>query len=224
MATVFDRLASEYDKWFDSDEGRPIFEMETACLRDLIGESRTGWLEVGVGTGRFAQVLGVEDGIDPSVAMLEFAARRGIRTRQGRGEALPYRDASFNGVLLALTLCFVDDPRQVLRECGRVLRDEGHLVVGFVPSDSPWGQHYQRKGREGNPFHSEAEFFTCDQVIQMAASAGFDLERAASCLLSPPNEPLSPSWREDIVKDAGFVAMRFVKMRLPRTGRKDIRR
>jgi ubiquinone/menaquinone biosynthesis C-methylase UbiE len=224
MATAFDRLANEYDRWFDLEESRPLFETETACLRDLMGEGGTGWLEVGVGTGRFAQALGVEDGIDPSAAMLEFAARRGIRTKQGSGEALPYQDASFNGVLMALTLCFVDDPRQVLRECARVLRDEGHLVVGFVPSDSPWGQHYHRKGREGNPFYSQAQFFTCDQVVQMAASAGFDLDRAASCLLSPPDEPLDASRREGIVKDAGFVAMRFVRTRLPRAGPKDTRR
>jgi ubiquinone/menaquinone biosynthesis C-methylase UbiE len=216
VTTAFDRLANEYDKWFDSDEGRPIFEMETACLRGLMGEDASGWLEVGVGTGRFAEALGVKDGVDPSAAMLEFAARRSIRARQGRGEALPYQDAAFSGVLLVLTLCFVDDPRQALRECTRVLSDEAHLVVGFVPSDSPWGQHYQRKGREGNPFYSEAEFFTCDQVRETAVSAGFDLERAASCLLSPPNEPLDMSQREGVVNGAGFAAMRFVKTRLPR--------
>jgi ubiquinone/menaquinone biosynthesis C-methylase UbiE len=211
--TAFDRLANEYDKWFDSDEGRPIFEMETECLRDLIGEGAAGWLEVGVGTGRFAQALRVEEGVDPSAAMLEFTARRGIRTRQGRGENLPYPDASFDGVLIALTLCFVDDPWQVLRECARALKHGGHLVVGVVPSDSPWGGYYERKGREGHPFYAEAEFFAPDQVVQMAASAGFDLERANCCLLSPPNEPLNTSWRRGIVKDAGFVAMRFLKRR-----------
>ena len=223
MAAAFDRLANEYDRWFDSDEGRPTFEMEIACLRDLMGEDGIGWLEVGVGTGRFAQPLGVQDGIDPSAAMLEFAARRGIRTRQGRGEALPYQDASFNGVLLALTLCFVEDPRLVLRECARVLSDPGHLVIGFIPSDSPWGRYYQRKGRKGNPFYSEAEFFTCDQVKHMALSAGFDLERAASCLLSPPDEPLDTSQREGIVTGAGFVAMRFVRTRPRLAGREEAR-
>jgi SAM-dependent methyltransferase len=211
MATAFDKLANEYDKWFDSDEGRPIFEMETAGLRDLMGDKGTGWLEVGVGTGRFAQALGVDDGIDPSAAMLEFAARRGIRTKQGRGEALPYRDASFNGVLMALTLCFVEEPRQVLRECARVLSDEGHLVVGFVPSDSPWARLYKRRGRSGHPFYSVARFYDCDEVIRMADAAGFTLERAVSCLFSPPGEPPDTRWRPEVVTGAGFVGIRSVK-------------
>ena len=166
-----------------------------------------------MGTGRFAQALGVDDGVDPSAATLELATRRGIRTKQGRGEALPYQDASFTGVLPALTLCFVDDPRQVLRECARVLKHGGHLVVGVVPWDSPWGRYYQRKGHEGHPFYAEAEFFAPDQVVQMAASGGFDLERTNCCLLSPPSEPLSRLSRRAIVKDAGFVAMRFLKRR-----------
>lgn len=48
----------------------------------------------------------------------------------------------------------------------------------------------------------------------MAAAAGFDLERAASCLFSPPGEQLNDARREGIVQDAGFVAMRFAKAKL----------
>ena len=207
----FDQLAARYDAWFDSPDGRPIFELEVSCLRDVMTPSGGRWLEVGVGTGRFAQALGVEEGIDPSVPMLEFAAKRGIRTRRGHGEDLPYADGSFDGVLMVVTICFLSDPESAIRECARVLKKGGHLVVGLVPSDSAWGGLYSRRGRGGHPFYSVATFYRSEEVIGMAGSAGFGPVRAASCLFSAPGEQLNASRREGIVAGAGFVAMDFPK-------------
>ena len=79
-------------------------------------EDGTGWLEVGLGTGRFAEALGVAEGVDPSAAMLEIAVRRGIHTRCGYGEDLPYPEATFNGILIVATLCFLCDPVKTLKE------------------------------------------------------------------------------------------------------------
>ena len=207
----FDLLAAQYDAWFDSDHGRPIFKLEAACLADLMAPIGGSWLEVGVGTGRFAQALGAEEGVDPSLRMLELAAKRGIRTRRGRGEDLPYPDGSFDGVLMVATICFLSDPNSTMRECARVLKDAGHLVVGLVPSDSAWGRLYTRRGRGGHPFYSTARFYTCDEVIRMAESAGFAPVRAASCLFSAPGERLDALRREGIVAGAGFVAIHFRK-------------
>ncbi len=78
MAQAFDRIAASYDQWYETTEGRAIFVAELECLR-LICESFHGqWLEVGVGTGRFASNLGIARGIDPSMPMLKMAAKRGI--------------------------------------------------------------------------------------------------------------------------------------------------
>jgi SAM-dependent methyltransferase len=169
------------------------------------------WLEVGVGTGRFAQALGVKEGVDPCAPMLEFARQRGVRARRGLGESLPYPDCCFHGVLLVVTLCFLSDPARALRECARVLKEDGYLIAGFVPSDSPWGRLYKRRGRRGHPFYSVARFYDCDEVIRMAVAAGFKLNRAVSCLFSPPGEPPDTRWRRELVAGAGFVGMRFVK-------------
>lgn len=210
LINAYDKLATEYDKWFDSSEGRNIFLMETDCLRRLFVRGFGRWLEVGVGTGRFAEALGVTDGVDPSNAMLAFANSRGIHTALGKGEELPYLDSSFDGVLMVTTLCFFADPLSVLTECYRVLRHFGFLVMGVIPSDSAWGKLYVRKGQEGHPLYSSACFYRCDQVIHMAEKAGFSFDRAASCLLSPPGKPIScNSIHDGIAKSAGFVAMRF---------------
>jgi SAM-dependent methyltransferase len=47
----------------------------------------------------------------------------------GRGEALPFADGSFDAVLASQVLPVVDDPEQVGREIGRVLRAGGRAWV-----------------------------------------------------------------------------------------------
>ncbi len=209
---VFDRLAERYDAWFESEEGRAIFGVEAACVREAMAGGRGRWLEVGVGTGRFAQALGVRDGVDPSRAVLEYARGRGIRTAVGFAERLPYLDAAFDGVVMVVTICFVSDAGRALRECARVLKPGGKLVVGLVPADSPWGRSYAEKGRSGHPFYSAARFYTCEEITRLAREAGFKEAGAKSCLFDPPGAtPADISTRPGIVSGAGFAALAFVK-------------
>lgn len=209
---VFDTLAERYDRWFDSSPGREIFRLEVACLRALMGEVRGRWVEVGVGTGRFARALGVGEGLDPSGAVLRFAAGRGIRTRLGRAENLPYPDASLDGILMVVTICFLTDPVRSFRECARVLGEGGRLVVGLVPADSAWGRHYAGLGSQGHPFYSVARFYTPGQVMGFAAEVGLVYRDARSCLFDPPGSGVSDTAvREGVVPGAGFVAMEFVQ-------------
>ena len=55
---VFDPIADAYDRWYDAPEGKAIFREELLCLQELCGDGSGRWLEVGVGTGRFAAALG----------------------------------------------------------------------------------------------------------------------------------------------------------------------
>ncbi len=133
---AFNALADRYDKWYESVEGAAVFCEELACLNAVC--PRLGRrLEVGVGTDRSASALGIAEGIDPSVTMLEYAARRGIRTHKGLAEHLTFSNAVFDGVLVTLPLCFAQDAREPLCESVRVLRAPGTLVVGLIPSGSP---------------------------------------------------------------------------------------
>jgi len=210
-ASPFERLADRYDRWFESPKGRRVFRVEAACIRDLLIGVPRPWLEVGVGTGRFAAALDVDEGVDPSAPVLRYAARRGIRTRQGSAEDLPYADRSFGAVLLIVTVCFLSRPAAALSECRRILRPDGRLIVGLVPKDSPWGRAYARRGREGHPFYSNALFYTCREVIRAAEKAGFFPEDSRSCLFEDPAADVARYRQpaETLVPGAGFAGLRF---------------
>lgn len=211
MTQAFNPIADSYDKWYDAPEGRAVFSAELVCLRMLCAPSGGRWLEVGVGTGRFASALGVAEGIDPSCRMLEIAAGRGIKTYTGTAESLPFADDTFDGVLLALTLCFVTDSKRAAMECRRVLRAQGRLLVGHIPADSSWGRHYEEKKAAGHPAYAHARFLTTAQVVALVEGARFHLEGAASTLFwaSGAMPETQPRVETGIVPGAGFMALLF---------------
>lgn len=169
------------------------------------------WLEVGVGTGRFATALGIGEGVDPSPQMLGFALRRGVRGVTGTAEALPFSSACFDGVLLALTLCFVDDQEAALAECRRVLVEHGTLLVGIIPADGPWGAAYLREAERGHPVYAAARFLASHEVVSLVERAGCRLLKSASTLFWGPDEPgdETPRVESGIVPAAGFLALSF---------------
>jgi ubiquinone/menaquinone biosynthesis C-methylase UbiE len=210
----FDRIAERYDRWYDEYEGQAIFSAEIKCLRSLGADFRGRWLEVGVGTGRFASVLGIERGMDPSLPMLRIAAGRGITAYAGLAEALPFPGKSFDGVLMALALCFFADCGQALKECERILRPQGCLLVGMVSGDGPWGRAYKKKKAEGHPVYGLATFHNIFDMVALIKNAGFDLKGAASTLSWNPEDPpeKEPHVETGMVPNAGFVGLLFAKI------------
>lgn len=73
-------------------------------------------------------------GIDPHEGLLD-GARAAARAkgwvadlRQGRGEAIPFADESFDCVICTFTLCSVEEPARVMREMRRILRPGGAVL------------------------------------------------------------------------------------------------
>jgi len=183
----FDNLALEYDAWFDK-EGSLIFLIEVQAFKSLLPSLPKPWLEVGVGSGRFAEALGIETGIDPSIKLLDMARERGIIGFLGRGEQELFDEESFGTVFLIVTLCFVDSPMDVLKEAKRILVPGGKIVLGLVLKDSPWGQFYRRKKDEGHRFYKYATFYRYDEVAKLLEQAGFSIEQVISALFQRPGK------------------------------------
>jgi SAM-dependent methyltransferase len=183
--SLFDSLASEYDAWFEQ-EGKLIFDIEVRAFQEVLPLLPRPWLEVGVGSGRFAQALKIETGIDPSARLLELAKKRGITGFLARGEEGVFDAGTFGTVFLIVTLCFVDSPLDVLREARRILKEDGKVVLGLVLQDSPWGKFYLKKKEEGHRFYQHATFYSYQAVSDLLERSGFIIERVLSTLFQKP--------------------------------------
>jgi SAM-dependent methyltransferase len=204
-AGVFEERAAEYDAWF---ENSLLFAIERAALQELVTPLLDPKLEIGVGPGRFAEALGVEFGIDPALAPLAFAGKRGVRVSQAVGEALPFAGQSMQTVLLLFTFCFLADPCPVLRECRRVLKPGGHLVLGLIVADSPWGRMLRQKKEDGHPFYRQARFYAPSEVEQCLAGCGFVVAERRSSLIQPPEALREMEHSQaGLVSQAGFAIL-----------------
>jgi len=183
----FDDLALDYDTWFD-EEGKLIFAIKVSAFHEVLPSLPKPWLEVGVGSGRFAQALGIETGVDPSIKLLKMARRRGITTFLGRGEQELFNKESFGAVFLIVTLYFLDSPSDVLKEAYRIIVPSGKIALGLVLKESPWGKFYQRKKEQGHRFYKYATFYRYDEVAKLLEQGGFSIEQVISTLFQRPDK------------------------------------
>ena len=168
---AFEAHHQRYEAWFEKHEAAYISEL--LALRPFVPWEGRG-IEIGVGSGRFAGPLGVQVGVDPSPAMLVYAAARGIEVVQGTAENLPFVAGSFDHAMVVTTICFVDSPAGMLAEACRVLKPGGRLVIGFIDRESALGQEYLAHQAE-NVFYRDATFYSSDEVAQLLLETGFSI-------------------------------------------------
>lgn len=131
IAEKYDRMASVYD----------IVDLfiPSSWRRQAAGQACGQVLEVGVGTGLnlpfYTDCCTGILGIDISAGMLAKARERALLCREPVRlgvmdvQALPLDSASFDGVLSAFVFCTVPEPAVGLRECYRVLKPGGKLIL-----------------------------------------------------------------------------------------------
>jgi SAM-dependent methyltransferase len=165
----FEKYADQYEAWFEKN--RWVYEAELRAVKSMIPAGGHG-VEVGVGTGRFAEPLGIKTGVEPSKRMRAIAQKRGIQVRDGVAEKVPFDDLRFDFVLMVTTVCFVDDIRKALLEAHRILSYNGCLIIGFIDRNSRVGQVYLKR-KEKNVFYKDATFFSTDELVEILTQVGF---------------------------------------------------
>ncbi len=203
---VFEKYHREYDQWFIEHE--KLYNTELDTIRELIPPFKRG-LEIGVGTGRFAQPLGIQTGLEPSENMAEKARQRGIDVHRGVAEKMPFEDESFDLALMVTTICFVSDALQSLKEAYRVLEKGGCLILGFIDKESDMGREYQQR-KENSRFYRPATFFSSDDVISLLKDAGFSDLSAKQSLFNYNGVPDMENIR-DGYGSGSFVAIKALK-------------
>ncbi len=202
----FEERFDRYDSWYENFPGKRLFKIELECLKKIHSGEKS--LEIGVGTGRFAEKLGIRYGVDPALNPLKLSKERGILAVCADGRSTPFPDNTFSSVYLIVTICFADRPQELIRESYRILKPGGRIVVGLVPRESKWGTYYQKLRSEGHFFYRFAEFYTVDEVKSMLSRQGFKQISGYSTLYGPPPEGRDNEIVEEKLDEAaGFVCI-----------------
>ncbi|HKW43895.1 MAG TPA: class I SAM-dependent methyltransferase [Thermoplasmata archaeon] len=115
------------------------------AFRDLIApEPAINLLDLGGGAGaateRFASGCGEIVVLEPNAKRVAFGRRRrpGIRFLEGRAQAIPFPDNSFDRVTSVVAFHHMENPDQVLDEIHRVLRPGGRIALfEMLPAEAP---------------------------------------------------------------------------------------
>jgi len=166
----FEKYTEQYEDWFV--ENRLVYDAELRAVKAMIPSEGHG-MEIGVGTGRFAEPLGIKIGVEPSKRMREIAQKRGIKVLDGMAEELPFDDFQFDFALMVTTVCFVDDINRALLEAYRIISHSGFLIIGFVDRTSIVGQNYLRHQNK-SVFYKDATFFSVNELVEIMDHIGFN--------------------------------------------------
>ena len=207
----FEERFDKYDEWYEKYPGERLFKVEVNCLKKLIPDPGFA-VEIGVGTGRFAEKLGIKFGLDPAYNPLKISKSRGIIVVQGDGRLTPFPDNTFETVFLIVTICFADNPEMLVKEASRILKPGGRVVLGLVPKNSAWGKYYLKLKAEGHFFYKYADFYTVSEVSSMLEESSFEHPTGLSTLFDPPPHGSDKEFIEDKLReDAGFVCITSIK-------------
>ena len=180
---AFDSQVDRYEGWFEKNN--LAYESQVEAVRSILPAG--SGIEVGVGTGRFAEPLGIKLGVDPSESMREVARKKGIDVVPGVAEDLPFPDESQDFVLMVTVLCFFDDVAEAFTEAHRVLKPGGSLVVAFIDRDTPTGRIYDAN-KHDSAFYKEATFYSAAEVKDMLVEAGFTSTSYIQTIFKDPRE------------------------------------
>jgi len=130
-------LPEAYDRARDhGPENRALWMRTVAAALD--GQAVSRILDLGCGTGRFSPALAEQFdaevvGVDPSAKMLAIASTksrdRRVRYCRARAEALPVTSGKIDLVFMSMSYHHVSEPVAAARECRRVLRGGGSVVL-----------------------------------------------------------------------------------------------
>lgn len=202
---IFEKYYKKYDQWYDNH--RFVYLSELEAIKKVLPKKGKG-LEIGVGTGRFAEPLGIKYGIDPSPKMLNIAQKKGINAKTGYGEDLPYKNSFFDYVAIIITLCFVKNPQKVLEESARVLKKKGKIIIGIVDKESFLGKFYKNKK---SIFYEKTNFLSVNDVINLLKSTGFDSFSFYQTISALPDDINGIEIPEKGFGKKGFIIISAVK-------------
>lgn len=167
--SAFDQSTLEYDQWFDKHSA--IYQSEILAIQQAIPKNKSG-IEIGVGTGRFAQPLKIKFGIEPSENIARVAEQRGIAVYRAFAENLPIDNATFDFALMVTTVCFLSDIPKAFSEVNQILKPQGEIILAIIDKNSALGRKYEME-KSTNKFYKDAHFHSTEELTKLLKQSDF---------------------------------------------------
>ncbi|MDP3665410.1 MAG: class I SAM-dependent methyltransferase [Sediminibacterium sp.] len=167
--SVFDEFTAEYDAWFDRHP--EIYQSELLAMKQAVPQNQTG-IEIGVGSGRFAEPLHIRYGVEPSASIAALAEQRGIKVIHAVAEDLPIENQSYDFATMVTTVCFLNDIPKAFSEVYRILKPGGIFIIGLIDRNSELGKKYERQ-KNANKFYRNAHFHSTDEITKLLSGSCF---------------------------------------------------
>jgi ubiquinone/menaquinone biosynthesis C-methylase UbiE len=209
--TTYDRIGTDYDDTRQADA-----RITMALLAALDLPTASTLVDIGAGTGNYSLALAQAGfwvhAVEPSRTMRQQGKHHPrVMWHAALAEALPFADASVDGMLSTLAVHHFTDPKQSFSEMARVLREGGPVVL-FVadprlcPSDCWLADYFQPLFQR-----SYQTYFPLEELRHLLSEATGSLVESEPFLLPhdlvdsfflsgwrSPEQYLRPSFRQSI--------------------------
>jgi len=197
LTATFDRLAADYDSWYQTPLGARSDALEKEAVFPLADPQPGEYaLDVSCGTGNYAIALATRKAtvaaIDSSRKMLEIAKSKAARKalpvdfRLGTADDLPFASDSFDLATAILMLEFTPSPQKALSEMLRVLKPGGRIVIGVLGKHSLWAAVRRFKGLSAPSIWRMATFFSPRKLTDLLVAVGAHAFQWRSAIYFPP--------------------------------------
>jgi ubiquinone/menaquinone biosynthesis C-methylase UbiE len=158
-------------------------------VKQFLG-TRRSLLEVGSGGDDLLDRLGSPLAVACDLSLDMLRARSGRQVSQcvaAAGETLPFRDARFDGLFLINVLEHVADLEAVLRECARVLQDDG-IWLTITPNGN-WESMLDLAERWSLKIPEGPHRFLTPRQLRGSVQDWFDVIEHRTFLVMPAGPP-----------------------------------
>ncbi|MBI5192843.1 MAG: class I SAM-dependent methyltransferase [Nitrospirae bacterium] len=204
---IFNHFTHEYDEWFDINRFAYLSEIE--AVRRFLPCTGIG-IEIGGGTGRFSEPLGVKIVVEPAGGMTQVAKLRGLEVIRAIAEQLPFADSSIDYALMVNVICFLSDPLTALNEVRRILKPDGCIIIAIIDKESQLGRKYEHS-KGAHKFYSQAIFYSTQQVKEFLNTLNFQNIQICQTIFNDVNNMDKPDPVLEGFGSGGFVVLSGIK-------------
>ncbi len=192
---VFDRWSQVYDI-----QPNPLLTLEERKVTPLLPSvSGLDILDVGCGTGRWLVRLELLEpasltGTDCSPAMLDRARLKVRPTtilENRHSPELPGEDASYGLLLASFVLSYLNDMAGFARQCARILRPDGWLLLSDMHPTTAAKRGWSRSFHvDGDRIEITAHSRTLMEIVSVFRESGFEVSVLIEPSFGEPEKPI----------------------------------